>query len=85
MSNVSSPACAVTDEEEDQEAGVMRDGTEEATEPQKLSSDHRTGLAKLPNVIEWLINKLGHGQDPSSVRSALATLPSHFAGPCLNA
>lgn len=41
---------------------------EEHGKLRELSSDHKTGLAKLPNVIEWLINKLGHGRDGAPSR-----------------
>ncbi|KAK9844937.1 hypothetical protein WJX74_008894 [Apatococcus lobatus] len=52
------------------EAGEQEGKVDEQQKLRELSSDHRTGLAKLPNVIEWLINKLGHGHDNGSSRAA---------------
>ncbi|KAK9866369.1 hypothetical protein WJX84_005962 [Apatococcus fuscideae] len=44
--------------------------SDEQQKPRELSGDHRTGLAKLPTVIEWLINKLGHGHDSAPARDS---------------
>ena len=55
-------------EEEDQ-PNTHEARAEEQNKLRELSSDHRTGLAKLPNVVEWLINKLGHGRDGAPGRS----------------
>ena len=56
--------------------------SDEQQKPRELSGDHRTGLAKLPMVIEWLINKLGHGHDSAPARSAVLPLPSADAMQC---
>lgn len=63
------PAGEEVPEDEEQEGPLQEDEGGEQQKLRELSSDHRTGLAKLPNVVEWLINKLGHGRDNASSRS----------------
>lgn len=69
------PAGEEVPEAEEQGDPLQEGEGQEERKLRELSSDHRTGLAKLPNVVEWLINKLGHGRDDASSRWAPSATP----------
>ena len=60
------------DVDADREAAVDADGDGPAGQPAAMSVGQRTGLAKLPNVLEWLRHALGSTSGRATAGQAAA-------------